>query len=149
MALRVLVFDIDCRGKGPYRVPINRAQLVVQPFVLFGALSDLFEQAMRVNTDADVPDHRTDRVEVLVRKLFAAGFSSKQDQPGHFAANNHRQHELNSFLKELLSMSTHEAIGRGGVFNVKLRRVSFEKSLLFRFLDLEFTERLISEAPDG
>jgi len=45
---------------------IDRAQLLVQPAVLFRAVGYFFQQAMRVNADPDVPDHRLDRFKVGV-----------------------------------------------------------------------------------
>ena len=65
---------------------------------------------MRVNADADVPDHRANRFEVVVGELFAAGFTSEQDQASHFPTHDHRKHQLDSFGGELVAMSIQKAI---------------------------------------
>src|SRR5688500_5361810 len=66
MALRVFVFDVDRRREGPDGIAIDGAQLVVQTPVLFRTMGHLFKQAMRVNADADMPDHRLDSFKVGV-----------------------------------------------------------------------------------
>ena len=71
---------------------------------------------MRVNTDTDVPDHRANRFEVVVGKLFATCFAAEQDQASHFTAHDHRQHELDAFRCELVAMSIHESYLRLDVF---------------------------------
>ncbi len=66
VALCVFVFDVDRCGERPDSVAIDRAQLIVQPSILFCALGHLFEQTMRVNTDADVTNHRANCFEVIL-----------------------------------------------------------------------------------
>src|SRR2546423_10022428 len=120
MPLRVLVFNINGRGESSNCVAIDRAQLFVHPAILFRALRELFEQTMRVNTDANVPDHGANRVKVVGGKLFATCLSSEQDQASYFATHNHRQHQLNSFMNELLAMSIQKRVRARSVCDKKL-----------------------------
>src|SRR5262249_38198947 len=110
VTLRVLVLDIDRRREGAYRVAIDRTQIFVQPAILFRALGHLLQQPMRVNADTDVTDHRANRLEVVVGKLFAARLTAQQDQTGDFTTHDHWQHELNAFRRELVAISIDEAV---------------------------------------
>jgi hypothetical protein len=71
-------------------------------------LGHLFEQPMRVDPDADVPDHRFDRVKIGARKLFAACLSAQQHETCYFTAHDHRQHQLDILTKECLAMAPDE-----------------------------------------
>src|ERR1043165_378402 len=110
VTLRVLVLDVDRRRERAHRVAIDRAQVFIQPAILFRALGQLFEQTMRVNADADVPHHRADRFEVVAGKIFPTRLATQQDQTGYFTAHDHRQHELDAFRRELVTVPFDEAV---------------------------------------
>src|ERR1044072_2392760 len=110
VTLRVLVLDVDRRRESPDGIAIDRAQLFVQSSILFCALRYLFEQTMRVNPDADVPHHRTNRFEIFFRKLVTTRLAAEQDPARCFSTHTHRQHELNAFTCELVTMSVDEAV---------------------------------------
>src|SRR5213078_3982516 len=70
------------------------------------------------------------------------------DQASYFATHNHRQHQLNSFMNELLAMSIQKRVRARSVCDKKLCDVVFQKRLLLRFFDLKSTDRLVLKAPD-
>src|SRR6266516_2594025 len=77
MALGVLVLDIDRRGKRAHGVTINSAQVLVQSPVLFGSLRYLLQQTVRMNTDADVADHRRNDLKIILSKSLGRCFVSE------------------------------------------------------------------------
>src|ERR1043166_9614004 len=79
MPLRVSILDIDRGGEGMHGFPINLPQAFVKALVLFGLSFDLSEQMVAVDAHRDVTGERTERSQILVRKLFATGFFTKQD----------------------------------------------------------------------
>src|ERR1044072_577171 len=103
---------------------------------------------MRVNADADMPDHRVNRLEILIREFFTARFPAQQDQPGHFPANDHRQHELNSFSRQLLSIPAEKRIRSRRITDERIRNLAGEKRLHLLFVDIHSIQELIAESPD-
>src|SRR5215213_1453362 len=148
MALRVFIFDIDRRRESPHRVAIDRTQILVQLAILFRALGQLLEQTVRVNTDADVTGHRPNRLEVVVRKLFAARLPSEQDQARNFAAHNHRHNELDSLVRELVAVFTQKDICTRCIPKQRLAHFAAEERLHLGFINLKSIQRLIAQAPD-
>src|SRR6185295_16802758 len=96
----------------------------------------------------DVPDHRMNRFEIVIRKFFTARLPAKQDQSGDFPANDHWQHEFDSFSRELLSISTKKRIRIRHITDERIRNLAGEKRLHLNFVDINSIHELIAESPD-
>src|SRR5262245_18813698 len=104
---------------------------------------------MRVDTDADMADHRANRFKVVIRKLFTTRFAAEQDQTGNFTANDHRQHELNPLCRQNLVIASKKRSRTRSMFYQRVRNLAAEKRFHLGFVDINSIENLIAQTPNG
>ncbi len=122
MALRVTVFDIDCRGERADCLFVNRPQSIVQAQVLCCFVLDFFQQAVAVNSHPYVPRQGRHHVQIFFSKACSSRFPAQQHDPDKSLANNQRDQQIDfARSKEILMVCKKSLRFRGCGFEAKSR----------------------------